>query len=70
MSQTWNIEIIPRSLEANGLVLQVRDRANLPWNRPQWIKVRGDRQQRASALVVKDISSNHQQERKLGEWGI
>eukprot|EP00959_Pyramimonas_sp_CCMP1952_P440189 9215646-Pyramimonas_sp.AAC.1 len=42
----------------------MKDPYNLPCNRPEWIKVRGFRQQRASALVTKNISNNHQQERK------
>eukprot|EP00959_Pyramimonas_sp_CCMP1952_P351738 7369607-Pyramimonas_sp.AAC.1 len=64
MARTWNINIIPQSVEANGLELHADDPHDLPNARAEWIGTRTRRQQRASAIVIKNISSNQQQERK------
>eukprot|EP00959_Pyramimonas_sp_CCMP1952_P409950 8591505-Pyramimonas_sp.AAC.1 len=67
MAQTWNRQIIPTSLAANGLQLHAHDPDNPPTTRAEWIGTRTRRQERASAIVIRNISINQQQERKWAD---
>eukprot|EP00959_Pyramimonas_sp_CCMP1952_P189018 3953421-Pyramimonas_sp.AAC.1 len=67
MAQTWNRQVIPTSLAANGFELHMNDLDNLPTTRAEWIGTRTRRQEKASATVIRNISSNQQQERKWAD---
>eukprot|EP00959_Pyramimonas_sp_CCMP1952_P435288 9114857-Pyramimonas_sp.AAC.2 len=64
MLQTWNSDVTPRSLSANGIELHVDSPRELPRERAEWIGARVQRQRRASAIAIDNISSNQQQERR------